>query len=121
MSNFKAIIYQLDKNSGATTFEYKVSGEITTEFSSNAMSEFLAHKISLLAEKQAKRKERGSKGFKLAKTKPLYFFFSVAGKVIFENEVTQSLKYNILLGTKENIQADICDLIDIIQDNEVTL
>jgi hypothetical protein len=115
---FNAEIYQVG---GKQPFVLKCKGDILNEIDLNEIAKYLAKSTALIIEKQNKKKAAGKKGFGIAKSKPLYFYFAVNGKTILETETQQSLKYNISIGSEEDILEDILDLIEIVTQTQATL
>jgi len=116
---FKASIYQVDKSGEDVTFELILQGNTDKENNELFLkvAELLAKQTFLLFQEQnniclATKKHRV---YKLASTKPVYFYFQLNGQTIFETELFNSLKVKLAgLNSADQLQIILNSLIRVI-------
>jgi len=113
---FNASIYQLDKTGDNATFEYKLKGTIEDDGNLNKVAEFLGARIYkvLQAQNNILKKAGKHRFFRLATSKPLYFYFQTEGFEL-NTELFESVK--IRLSGIENVKAlqtiirEVCNIL----------
>lgn len=121
MKNFKAEIYQLDKD-GNTSFKYDIKGETAndTKIDGPALGAFFSEKIFAILDKQNTIKDNGGKAafFGLLKGKPLNFYFK-SDTMQFNTELANSItaKSIKLSGfTPESLSQAVATLYEVINE-----
>lgn len=113
--NFTASIYQLDKAGDNATFEYKLTGSLET-VNVNKIAELLGARIYkvLQAQENILNKAGKHRFFRLATSKPLYFYFQTEGFEL-NTELFESVK--IKLADIDNVKAlqtiikEVCNIL----------
>lgn len=112
MKTVKGSIYQLNKDNSETTFEYNFSTDAANDKANkfDKLSAYVAAKLFKAKKLNDTFAAKGQRRLGLAKTKPLYFYLSIDGNVVFQNEISEDLKLQITL--KNSTEADIAEVLE---------
>ncbi len=117
---FTAQIYQLSKDGNNETFRYSLRGTADqAEFKPENIAELLASKLYKLFEAQNRIKNKSGKNrfYKLAKGKPLFFFFS-SELVTINTELSQDFlcRFDLATFDLEGLTSALTETITILMD-----